>query len=358
MGFKCGLIGMPNVGKSSIFNLLTSQKIPASNYPFCTIDPNVAYVKVPDNRLNKLANINKSEKVVNASIEFVDIAGLIKGASKGEGLGNEFLNHINNTDVIAHVVRFFNDDEIIHVKGDLNPSDDFDDINSELVLADISRVEKYINRIEKSRVEQKAKDSIVGELKLLLKHLNDGNFASSFKFSEDLLELNDLMLLTNKPMFVIANVNSQTNQNDLKNFQEKLDREKKLIAIDVKTEQDISELDDEEKEEFLKEMGDSECGLDKIINTGYTLLQLKTFFTSGPKETRAWSAKKDFNARDCSGIIHTDIQKGFIRAETVAYDEYIKHNGEQGSKNGGVWRQEGKDYIVNEGDVIYFRFNV
>ena len=358
MGFKCGLVGMPNVGKSSIFNLLTLQKIPASNYPFCTIDPNVAYVKVPDSRLNQLAKINKSEKIINASIEFVDIAGLIKGASKGEGLGNEFLNHINNTDVIAHVVRFFNDNEIIHVKGDLNPNDDFDDINSELILADISRVEKYINRIEKSRVDQKTKDLIVRELGSLLEHLNEGHFASSFGFSEDILQLNDLMLLTTKPMFVIANINSETNQNELINFQKKLNSEIKLLTIDVKTEQDISELEDEEKAEFLKEMGDSECGLDKIINTGYTLLELKTFFTSGPKETRAWSAKKDFNARDCSGIIHTDIQKGFIRAETVAYDEYIKHNGEQGSKNGGVWRQEGKDYIVNEGDVIYFRFNI
>jgi len=358
MGFKCGLIGMPNVGKSSIFNLLTSQKIPANNYPFCTIDPNVAYVKVPDVRLDKLAKINKSEKVVNASIEFVDIAGLIKGASKGEGLGNEFLNHINNTDVIAHVVRFFKDDEIIHVKGDLNPDNDFDDINSELILADINRIEKYIIRIEKSRVEQKLKNLIVEELNLLLKHLNDGYFASSFQFSEDILQLNDLTLLTNKPMFIIANVNNNTSQSDLTDFQNKLDSEIKLITIDVRTEQDIFELDDKEKQEFLKEMSDNTCALDKIINTGYKLLKFKTFFTSGSKETRAWSAKKDFNARDCSGIIHTDIQKGFIRAETVAYDEYIKHNGEQGSKNSGVWRQEGKDYIVKEGDVIYFRFNV
>ena len=358
MGFKCGLIGMPNVGKSSIFNLLTSQKIPASNYPFCTIDPNVAYVKVPDTRLDKLAAINKSEKVINASIEFVDIAGLIKGASKGEGLGNEFLNHINNTDVIAHVVRFFKDDEIIHVKGALSPDDDFDDINSELILADINRIEKYIIRIEKSRVDQKSKNSIIEELNLLLKHLNSGHFASTFEFSEDTLQLNDLTLLTNKPMFVIANVNSNTSQSDLTDFQNKLNSKIKLLTIDVRTEQDISELDDREKQEFLKEMSDNTYALDKIINTGYQLLQFKTFFTSGPKETRAWSAKKDFNARDCSGIIHTDIQKGFIRAETVAYDEYIKHNGEQGSKNGGVWRQEGKDYIVNEGDVIYFRFNV
>ena len=358
MGFKCGLVGMPNVGKSSIFNLLTSQKIPASNYPFCTIDPNIAYVKVPDVRLDKLAKINKSKNIVNTSIEFVDIAGLIKGASKGEGLGNEFLSHINNTDVIAHVVRFFKDKEIVHVKGNLSPVDDFCEINSELILADINTIEKYLKRLEKSRFNHNEKNKLISELSLLLDYLNNDNFASSFKFSEDIFKLNDLILLTKKPMFVIANINNDTEESDLADFQKKLHSSIKMITIDVRTETDISGLENMERLELLKEMGYGENALDKIINTGYKLLNLKTFFTSGPKETRAWAAKNDFNARDCSGIIHTDIKKGFIRAETVAYDDYIKHNGDQGSKSGGVWRQEGKDYVVQEGDVIYFRFNL
>ena len=358
MGFKCGLVGMPNVGKSSIFNLLTSQKIPASNYPFCTIDSNIGYVEVPDLRLDKLAKINNSTNIVNASIEFVDIAGLIKGASKGEGLGNEFLSYINTTDVIAHVVRFFRDKEIIHVKGDFNPIDDFNDVNLELILADINSVQKYLDRIQKGKFSSMEKNKFISEFKLLLDHLGKDRFASSFKFSKEVLRFKDLVLLTKKPMFVIANINEGTHEDELINFQHKLNISAHMITIDAKTETDISELDENDKQEFIKEMGYSKSALDKIISTGYDLLELKTFFTSEPKETRAWAVKKDFNARDCSGIIHTDIKKGFIRAETVSYDDYTMYDGELGSKNNGVWRQEGKDYLVQEGDIIYFRFNI
>ena len=358
MGFKCGLVGMPNVGKSSIFNLLTKQKIAADNYPFCTIDPNIAYVEVPDKRLSSLAKINSSQNVINASIEFVDIAGLIKGASKGEGLGNEFLSHINSTDVIAHVVRFFSDDDIVHVKGSLTPFEDFQDINLELILSDLNTLTKYLGRVKKSKLPQKEKDILVVQLEDLINHLSNDNFASSFNFSEELSNLNDLKLLTKKPMFIIANINDKTGENDIIEFKKNIPEGIPMVTIDVKTEQDISELETEDQETFMKDMGLKEEALFRIIKKGYELLGLKTFFTSGPKETRAWAAKKDFNARECSGIIHTDIQKGFIRAETVSYLDYVENNGEQGSKSNGVWRQEGKDYMVQEGDVIYFRFNI
>jgi hypothetical protein len=356
MSFKCGLVGMPNVGKSSIFNLLTEQKIPANNYPFCTIDPNIAYVQVPDKRLNALGETNKSENIVNASIEFVDIAGLIKGASKGEGLGNEFLGHINSTDVIAHVVRFFKDKEVIHVKDNYTPLEDFEDINLE--LADIGTLEKYLERFKKSKTDPKEKEILSTEMAALLNHLSEDNFASSFIFSEELAALNDLKLLTKKPMFVIGNINEQSDQKEIDEFRKQISSDIQFVTIDVGMEQDITELDENDQEEFLKDLGLTESALSRIISAGYKLLGLKTFFTSGPKETRAWAAKKGFNARECSGIIHTDIKKGFIRAETVAYSDYIKYDGDQGSKTAGVWRQEGKDYMVEEGDVIYFRFNV
>ena len=358
MGFKCGLVGMPNVGKSSIFNLLTSQKIDAKNFPFCTIDPNIATVEVPDERLDKLSVLNSSKSKVNTVIEFVDIAGLIKGASKGEGLGNDFLTHIKNTDAIAHVVRFFIDDDIIHVNGKPDPDSDFSDINSELMLSDIATLESISNRITKSKNSDKEKNILKDEVSNALDKLNNSNFLDK----EDLEKVKeffpDVKMLTQKPMFVIANVNESTSKKEIEMFKGNLPRDITVVEVDVKTETDLNELSNEEKVEFMNEFNIKESALSKIIKTGYGLLDLKTFFTSGEKESRAWAAKKYFNAYECSGIIHTDIQKGFIRAETVSYDDYIKSGSEQASKANGVWRQEGKDYIVTEGDVIYFRFNV
>ena len=355
MSFKCGLVGMPNVGKSSIFNLLTKQSISAENYPFCTIDPNNAFVEVPDARLKELAEINKSKRVINAAIEFVDIAGLIKGASEGEGLGNEFLSHIMKTDVIAHVVRFFQDDDVIHVNGSPNPLSDFQDINLELILSDITVTQKYLNNLKKSKRPIKNKIELINDIELLLKHLSNEKPARVFQYTDNLSELTDLKLLTNKPMFVIANVDE--NIKDIDKF--RADNEVEMIVpINAVVEQEIASLNREEQQIFLQDLGMKETALERIIKTGYDLLGLKTFFTSGEKESRAWAAKKNFNASECSGIIHSDIEKGFIRAETISYDDYIKFGGEQGSKNNGVWRQEGKDYLVQEGDVIYFRFNV
>ena len=358
MGFKCGLVGMPNVGKSSIFNLLTSQKIDAKNFPFCTIDPNIATVEVPDERLDKLSELNSSKSKVNAVIEFVDIAGLIKGASKGEGLGNDFLTHIRNTDAIAHVVRFFIDNDIIHVNGQPNPTSDFDDINSELMLSDISTLENLTKRVTKSKSSEKEKSSLLEEVNTAIEILNDNKFLNSNNLKKVKEAFPDIKMLTQKPMFVIANINEDTNKKDLELFKKNLPENIELVDINVKIETDLNDLSDDEKVEFMKEFNISESALSKIIKTGYSLLNLKTFFTSGEKESRAWAAKKYFNAYECSGIIHTDIQKGFIRAETVSYNDYIISGSEQASKANGVWRQEGKDYVVNEGDVIYFRFNV
>ena len=358
MGFKCGLVGMPNVGKSSIFNLLTSQKIDAKNFPFCTIDPNVATVEVPDERLDKLSDLNSSKSKINAVIEFVDIAGLIKGASKGEGLGNDFLTHIRNTDAIAHVVRFFIDEDIIHVNGKPNPESDFNDINTELILSDITTLESVMNRITKSKMSEKEKLTLKEEATQALDKLNANTFLEKNDLEKVQETFPDIKLLTQKPMFVIANINEDTSKDELDKFKNNIAKNIKFVEVNVKVETDLNELTSEEKKEFMEEFGINESALSKIIKSGYSLLDLKTFFTSGEKESRAWAAKKYFNAQECSGIIHTDIQKGFIRAETVSYNDYIESGSEQASKANGVWRQEGKDYIVQEGDVIYFRFNI
>jgi GTP-binding protein YchF len=358
MGFKCGLVGMPNVGKSSIFNLLTSQKIDAKNFPFCTIDPNIATVEVPDDRLDMLSELNSCKSKINAIIEFVDIAGLIKGASKGEGLGNDFLTHIRNTDAIAHVVRFFIDDDIIHVNGKPNPTSDFNDINTELMLSDINTLESVVNRITKSKTSDKEKNTLKREATEALDKLNSNEFLNKNDLEKVKEYFPDIKLLTQKPMFVVANINEDTTRAELDNFIKSMPENIKLVEVNVKVETDLNDLSEEEKKEFMEEFGIDESALSKIIRTGYSLLDLKTFFTSGEKESRAWAAKKYFNAQECSGIIHTDIQKGFIRAETVSYKDYVDSGSEQASKANGVWRQEGKEYIVNEGDVIYFRFNV
>ena len=358
MGFKCGLVGMPNVGKSSIFNLLTSQKIDAKNFPFCTIDPNIATVEVPDDRLDMLSELNSSKSKINAIIEFVDIAGLIKGASKGEGLGNDFLTHIRNTDAIAHVVRFFIDDDIIHVNGKPNPTADFNDINTELMLSDINTLESVVNRITKSKTSDKEKNTLKSEATEALDKLNSNEFLNKNDLEKVKEYFPDIKLLTQKPMFVVANINEDTTRTELDNFIKSMPENIKLVEVNVKVETDLSDLSEEEKKEFMGEFGIDESALSKIIRTGYSLLDLKTFFTSGEKESRAWAAKKYFNAQECSGIIHTDIQKGFIRAETVSYKDYVDSGSEQASKANGVWRHDGKEYIVNEGDVIYFRFNV
>ena len=358
MGFKCGLVGMPNVGKSSIFNLLTSQEIDAKNFPFCTIDPNIATVEVPDDRLDKLSDLNSSKNKIRAVIEFVDIAGLIKGASKGEGLGNDFLTHIRNTDAIAHVVRFFIDDDIIHVNGRPNPQEDFNDINSELILSDIATLEGLLNRITKSKLTDKEKLLLKDHTTKALDLLNTNKFLEKNDLEKVLENFPDIKLLTQKPMFVIANINEDTTQEEIDAFKMLLPKNIELLQVNVKVETDLNDLSDDDQKEFMNEFGIEESALSKIIKTGYSLLDLKTFFTSGEKESRAWAAKKYFNAQECSGIIHTDIQKGFIRAETVSYDDYVASGSEQASKSNGVWRQEGKDYIVKEGDVIYFRFNI
>jgi GTP-binding protein YchF len=358
MGFKCGLVGMPNVGKSSIFNLLTSQKIDAKNFPFCTIDPNIATVEVPDDRLDTLSELNSSKSKINAIIEFVDIAGLIKGASKGEGLGNDFLTHIRNTDAIAHVVRFFIDDDIIHVNGKPNPTADFNDINTELMLSDINTLESVVNRITKSKTSDNEKNTLKSEATEALEKLNSNEFLNKNDLEKVKEYFPDIKLLTQNPMFVVANINEDTTKVELDSFIKSMPENIKLVEVNVKVETDLNDLSEEEKKEFMEEFGIDESALSKIIRTGYSLLDLKTFFTSGEKESRAWAAKKYFNAQECSGIIHTDIQKGFIRAETVSYKDYVDSGSEQASKANGVWRQEGKEYIVNEGDVIYFRFNV
>ena len=358
MGFKCGLVGMPNVGKSSIFNLLTSQKIDAKNFPFCTIDPNIATVEVPDDRLDKLSELNSSKSKINAVIEFVDIAGLIKGASKGEGLGNDFLTHIRNTDAIAHVVRFFIDDDIIHVNGKPDPVSDFNDINTELILSDITTLESITNRITKSKTSEKEKNLLKEEAIKALDKLNNNKFLQKKDLDKVQEFFPDIKLLTQKPMFVIANINENTSKQEINDFIESMPENIKLVQVNVKVETDLDELSEDEKKEFMEEFGIDESALSKIIKMGYSLLDLKTFFTSGEKESRAWAAKKYYNAQECSGIIHTDIQKGFIRAETVSYHDYVESGSEQASKANGVWRQEGKDYVVCEGDVIYFRFNI
>ena len=363
MAVKCGIVGLPNVGKSTLFNALTKAGIAAENFPFCTIEPNSGVVSIPDERLDLLANLVTPQKVIPTTVEFTDIAGLVAGASKGEGLGNQFLANIRETDAIAHVVRCFEDENVTHVSDQINPTADIDTINTELALADLETIEKNLDRV--SRVAKSGEKEAQDQVTLLEKvksHLDEANPVRTLElYKEERASLYPLHLLTAKPIMYIANVDENGFENNphLQAVEKiAISENAEIVTICNKLEAEIAELEDNEKYEFLHDLGMKEAGLDRVIKAGYSLLGLQTYFTAGEKEVRAWTVKRGSLAPAAAGVIHTDFEKGFIRAEVVAYDDFVQNSGELGAKDAGKWRLEGKDYVVQDGDIIHFRFNV
>ncbi len=363
MGFKCGIVGLPNVGKSTLFNSLTRAGIAAENYPFCTIDPNVGIVEVPDPRLQQLADIVNPKKTIPTTIEFVDIAGLVAGASKGEGLGNQFLGHIRETDAIAQVVRCFEDPDVVHVSNKIDPLSDIETINTELLLADMESIARQTERATKMAKsnDKEAKDKLIF-MHAIQAHVESGQSARSFEIEDQQRHwMKDLHLITAKPTLYVANVAEDGFKDnphlDAINAFVK-GEEAEVVAVCAAIEADIAELDAEDATEFLQELGLNEPGLDRVIHAGYRLLKLQTYFTAGVQEVRAWTIRVGDTAPKAAGVIHTDFEKGFIRAEVVGFDDFIAGKGEQGAKDAGRWRLEGKDYRMHEGDVVHFRFNV
>ena len=363
MGIKCGIVGLPNVGKSTLFNALTKAGIAAANFPFCTIEPNVGVVPVPDLRLNELATIVKPQKVIPTAVEFVDIAGLVAGAASGEGLGNKFLAHIREVDAITHVVRCFENDDVIHVNNKVDPLSDIDTIDTELALADLDSVEKALNRAERS-AKQGEKDAIARRpvLAKLQVALNDGKPGRAAGLDEEERALvRDLFLLTLKPVLYIANVTEDGFENNphLDAVRARAAAEgAEVVPVSAAIEEELSQMDDADRDTFLADMGLDEPGLNRVIRAAYKLLGLQTYFTAGVKEVRAWTVKAGSTAPQAAGVIHTDFEKGFIRAETISYAEFLQYKGEAGAREAGRLRLEGKEYRVQEGDVLHFRFNV